>query len=325
MGYRQTCLYLMSLNYLETMKQNIPLLKGAAFSLLLLLAVTGSGQQPLPASFPKFLKEGHRGARGLMPENTIPSMIKALETGANTLELDVYLTADKKVVVAHDPFINIQISRLHDGSDISPEDARKYVWHQMNYADIRKIDVGLKPFAAFPEQQKIPAYMPLLDELIDSVEAFVKINRLSKPIYSIELKTQPANAQNGFNAPPAILSEAVLKIVKNRKIGNRFLIKSFDRRPLQYLHERHPKVVVAYLAEGKRTLQENIDSLGFVPHIYSPYHGLISKELVEACKARGMKIVPWTVNSKEAFRSYIDLGVDGIITDYPNYFKEFDL
>lgn len=315
----------MTLNCYYTMKQNHHFRNLTALSVLLLLVMVVNGQAPLPASFPSFLKEGHRGARGLMPENTIPSMIKALEEGANTLEVDVYLTADKKVLVAHDPFVNVQISQLADGSEIKPEDARKYVWHQMKYTDIRKIDVGLKPFKAFPEQQKLPTYMPLLDELIDSVEAFVKANRLPSPVYSIELKTQPANAQNKFNAPPPQLSEAVLKIVKSRKIGERFLIKSFDRRPLQYLHKRHPRVVVAYLAEGKRTLQENIDSLGFTPHIYSPHYGLVTKDLVEACKAKGMKIIPWTVNSKEAFRTYIDMGVDGIITDYPNYFKEVGL
>lgn len=296
-----------------------------ALFLLLFLSAIAAGQASLPASFPRFLKEGHRGARGLAPENTIPSMYKALEAGANVLEVDVYLTADKKVVVAHDPFVNVQISRLADGSDIRPEDARKYVFHQMKYEDIRKIDVGLKPFKAFPDQQKIPAYMPLLDELIDSVEAFVNARRLPSPIYSIEFKTQPANAKNKFNAPPPVLSEAVLKIVKSRNIGDRFLVKSFDMRPLKYLHKRHPEVVVAYLADRKRTLQENIDSLGFVPHIYSPNQGLMTKELVEECKARGIKIIPWTVNSKEAIRSFIAMGVDGIITDFPNYFSEFGL
>ncbi|HEY1111902.1 MAG TPA: glycerophosphodiester phosphodiesterase family protein [Chitinophagaceae bacterium] len=296
-----------------------------ALPLSLLLATAVAGQASLPASFPKFLKEGHRGARGLMPENTIPSMYKALETGANTLEVDVYLTADKKVVVAHDPFVNVQISRLADGSDIPPQDARKYVWHQMKYDDIRKIDVGLKPFKAFPGQQKIAAYMPLLDELIDSVEAFAAAKGLPKPIYSIEFKTQPANAKNKFNAPPPVLSEAVLKIVKSRNIGDRFLVKSFDMRPLQYLHKRHPEVVVAYLADRKRTLQENIDSLGFVPHIYSPNQGLVTKELVAECKAKGIKIIPWTINSKEVMRSFIAMGVDGIITDFPNYFSEFGL
>lgn len=296
-----------------------------ALFLFLFLAIVAQGQPSLPASFPKFLKEGHRGARGLSPENTIPSMYKALEVGANVLEVDVYLTADKKVVVAHDPFVNIQISQLADGSDIQPADARKYTWHQMKYEDIKKIDVGLKGHKGFPEQQKVAAYMPLLDELIDSVEAFVAAKKLAKPIYSIEFKTQPANAKNGFNAPPPVLTEAVMQIIKSRQIGDRFLIKSFDMRPLQYLHKHHPEVVVAYLADRKRTLQENIDALGFVPHIYSPNQGLMTKELVEECKAKGIKIVPWTVNNKGAMRSYIAMGVDGIITDFPNYFSEFGL
>ena len=307
------------------MKQLHSFLQLTALSLLLCLSMVALGQASLPASFPKFLKEGHRGARGLAPENTIQSMYMALETGANTLEVDVYLTADKKVVVAHDPFVNIQISQLADGSDIQPADARKYTWHQMKYEDIRKIDVGLKGHKGFPEQQKRAAYMPLLDELIDSVEAFVADRKLARPIYSIEFKTQPANAKNGFNAPPPVLTEAVMQIIRIRKIGDRFLIKSFDMRPLRYLHKRYPEVVVAFLADRKQTLQENIEELGFVPHIYSPNQGLITKELVEECKARGMKIIPWTVNNKEAMRTYLDMGVDGIITDYPNYFSAFGL
>lgn len=283
------------------------------------------GQSKLPASFPKFFKEGHRGGRGLMPENTIPAMLKGLQVGANVLELDVYLTADGQVLVAHDPFVNAGISQWADGKEIKPEEAKSYAWHQMKYEDIKKIDVGLKPSRGFPAQQKMLAYMPLLGELIDSVEAYAAKHHLQKPLYNIEFKTQPSYEEKGFNATPAELSEAVLKVVTSKKIRDRYYIQSFDPRPLQYIHDRYPKVVLGYLTDRKSTLEENIKELGFTPSIYSPHFNLVNKELVDRCKAIGMKLVPWTVNGKEAMRSLVDLGVDGIITDNPHYFTELGL
>src|SRR5690349_17730106 len=109
-----------------------------------LAACTASRQLSLPENYPAFYKEGHRGTRGLMPENTIPAMKKGVEVGANVIEVDVYLTKDGKVLIAHDPFVNVSHSLYDDGKEIAKEDAKKYVWHKMNYADIRKFDVGSK-------------------------------------------------------------------------------------------------------------------------------------------------------------------------------------
>ncbi|HEX6427368.1 MAG TPA: glycerophosphodiester phosphodiesterase family protein [Niastella sp.] len=286
-----------------------------------LAACTASKKLSVPQNYPAFYKEGHRGTRGLMPENTIPAMKKGVETGANCIEVDVYLTKDGKVLIAHDPYVNVTHSLYNDGSEIAKGDAKKYIWHQMNYEDIRKFDVGSKSYPAYPQQQKIKTSMPLLGELIDSVEAYVTANNLPKPIYNIELKTSVRFDSLKYNASPAEVVDAVLKDVEPRNIGNRFYIQSFDVRPLQYVHKKHPGIVIGYLTSGKN-LDSNLKSLGFFPHIYSPEFSLVNKAMADYCHSKNMKLVPWTVNDKEKMKSLIADGVDGIITDYPNYFAE---
>jgi len=284
-------------------------------------ACTASKQLTVPQNYPSFYKEGHRGTRGLMPENTIPAMKKGVESGANCIEVPLYLTKDGKVLIAHDPFVNVTHSLYHDGSEIAKGDAKKYIWHQMNYEDIRKFDVGSKPYPAFPQQQKIKVSMPLLGELIDSVEAYVSAHNLPKPIYNIELKTSAKYDSLQYNAGPAEVVKAVLADVTPRNIGNRFYIQSFDVRPLQLVHKEHPEIVIGFLTAGKN-LDSNLKKLGFMPHIYSPEYSLVNKAMAGYCHSRNMKLVPWTVNDKEKMKSLIDDGVDGIITDYPNYFAE---
>lgn len=273
--------------------------------------------------YPTFYKEGHRGTRGLMPENTIPAMIKGLEAGANMVEVDIYITKDKQVLIAHDPYVNVNHSTYEDGTEISKEDAKKYVWRQMNYADIRKFDVGSKPYKDFPQQQKLKAYMPLLGELIDSVEAFTASRKMAPAIYNIEIKTSPKYDSLGYNAGPEEMMKAVMDVVKSKNIGNRYYIQSFDVRPLQVVHAQYPGVIIGFLTgDPKTTLQDNLAQLGFKPDVYSPHYKLVTPEMAAACKAQKMKLVPWTVNTIEEMKTLVKMGVDGIITDYPNFFSQ---
>jgi glycerophosphoryl diester phosphodiesterase len=298
----------------------------ALASAFLFIACGSSKQAAAQTGFPTFYKEGHRGTRGLMPENTIPSMTKALEVGANIIEVDIYITKDGQVLIAHDPYVNINHSLNWDGSEIPKEDAKKYVWHQMNYADIRKFDVGSKPFAPFPEQQKIKTYMPLLGELIDSVEQFAAARKMPKPIYNIEVKTSPRYDSLGYNATPEVMIKKVMEVIKSKNIGNRLYIQSFDFRPLQVVHKDYPGVTIGFLTDNKTmSLEDNLKKLGFKPDIYSPGYKLVTAEMAAACKAHKMKLVPWTVNTVEEIRTLVQLGVDGIITDYPNLFAKAGL
>lgn len=264
-------------------------------------------------------KQGHRGCRGLMPENTVAAMIKGLELGVTTLELDVVISEDKQVVVSHDTYMSAEISRKPDGTDVTAEEAKQILLFKMPYATIRQYDVGLRPLANFPEQKKMKAHKPLLTDLLDSVDTYARQHKLPLPNYNIEIKSSPT-ADNIAHPDPKEFVELVLAVCEKGKLGKRYNIQSFDVRPLQIIHEKYPKVKLSYLTANARTLAENLATLGFTPDIYSPYYKTVTADVVAACHQQKMKIVPWTVNTKEEISQLVKLGVDGIITDYPNYF-----
>lgn len=265
----------------------------------------------------KFDVQGKAGCRGIMPENTIAGMIKALELGVTTLEMDAVISKDKQVVLSQEPYFNHEISLTPAGKAISFKDEKKHNIYQMTYAEVKKYDVGSKVHARFPGQQKIKTYKPLLAETIDSVERYVKLNKLAKPDYSIETKLI-RKGDNEFQPEPAEYVELIMKIVKAKKLEKRVIIQSFDVRTLQYLHQKYPKIRTSLLIDEKEDFENNIKKLGFLPTIYSPYSVLVGKTLVDKCHALGIKIIPWTINSTKEISYLMNLGVDGIITDYPN-------
>lgn len=260
---------------------------------------------------------GNRGARGIMPENTIPGMIKALELGATTLTMNVVISKDKQVVVSQEPYFNYEFSLLPNGKPITLKDQKKYNIYAMDYAEVKKFDVGQKIHPRFPGQQKMPAYKPLLTELLDAVEKNVKENKRKKPDYAIETKLI-RKGDGLFQPSPEEFVDLMMDIIIRKKLEKRVIIQSFDIRSLQYLHKKFPKVRTALMIDEKEDFEKNIADLGFKPTIYSPYSVLVGKSLVNRCHEAGIKIIPWTVNSAKDIIYFRNLGVDGIITDYPN-------
>ncbi|MBC7615101.1 MAG: glycerophosphodiester phosphodiesterase [Pedobacter sp.] len=265
----------------------------------------------------KFDVQGKAGCRGIMPENTISGMIKALVLGATTLEMDAVISKDKQVVLSQEPYFNHEISLSPDGKPIAFKDEKRHNIFKMNYEEIKKYDVGSKLHPRFPGQQKFKTYKPLLAEVIDSVENYVKLYGLSKPDYSIETKLIP-KGDGEFQPDPATYIELIIEIVKKRRLEKRVIIQSFDVRTLQYLHGKYPKIRTSLLIDEKEDFENNMKELGFNPTIYSPYSVLVGKTLVDKCHALGIKIIPWTINSTKEITYLMNLGVDGIITDYPN-------
>jgi len=265
----------------------------------------------------KFDLQGKAGARGIMPENTVEGMLKALDLGVTTLEMDAVISKDKKVVLSQEPYFNNEISLMPNGKPISLKDQKKYNIYKMDYEEVKKFDVGSKVHARFPGQVKFKAYKPLLTETIDAVETYVKEKRLKKPVYSIETKTIK-NGDNDFHPEPAEFVELIIEVVNAKKISKRVIIQSFDMRTLQYLHEKYPKIQTSLLIDEKEPFEDYIEKLGFKPTIYSPYSVLVGKGLVDRCHAMGIKIIPWTVNSLKEIKYFMSLGVDGVITDFPN-------
>jgi len=284
---------------------------------LLILSVAISLFFNASAQKRKFDLQGKAGARGVMPENTIPGMLKALDLGVNTLEMDAVISKDKQVVLSQEPYFNNEISLMPNGKAITFKDQKNYNIYKMDYEQVKKFDVGSKVHARFPGQMKFKAYKPLLSETIDAVEAYVKEKRLARPVYNIETKTIK-NGDNEFHPEPAEFIELIMEVVNAKKISKRVIIESFDMRTLQYLHEKYPKIQTSLLIDEKEPFEDYIAQLGFKPTIYSPYSVLVGKGLVDRCHEMGIKIIPWTVNTVKDLKYLMSLGVDGVITDFPN-------
>lgn len=267
--------------------------------------------------------QAHRGGRGLMPENTIPAMLWAMDNkNVQTLEMDLAITKDKQVVVSHDPILNPIITTKQDGTFIKANEVNDFIIYQMNYEQLQKFDVGLKTHPRFLQQKKLAANIPTLSTLIDSVE--IKGKQIGRPLnYNIEIKS--VDGKDGIEHPaPAEFVDLVVNLITQKNIVNRTTIQSFDIRPLQVLHQKYPSIQIAYLVEGKETsrVSDNITMLGFTPAIYSPEYTYVTKDVVDYCHTHRMKIIPWTVNTKTEIDHLIALGVDGIITDYPNLIED---
>ncbi|EJF09433.1 MULTISPECIES: glycerophosphodiester phosphodiesterase [Pontibacter] len=270
---------------------------------------------------PAFDLEGHRGARGLMPENTIPAMIRALDLGVTTLEMDVHITKDKQVVLSHDPYINPEHDLLSDGSEIPAANKRRYVLYQMDYAAIKTFDAGTKFYDKFPQQEKLPTYKPLLSDLIDSVQTYLQQQELPQVYYNIETKSKPGGDGKLHPAPEEFV-ELLMGVIEAKGMSEWVIIQSFDVRTLQVLQRRYPHIKTSLLVENLKGLNKNLETLGFIPDIYSPYYKLITPGLIRNCHAKGMKVIPWTINEKNEMQRLKEMGVDGLISDYPNLYRE---
>lgn len=270
-----------------------------------------------------FDTQGHRGCRGLMPENTIPAMLNALGMWITTLEMDVCISKDKKVLLSHEPFFNHEITTKPDGGYVKEKEERSLNLYQMNYADIIRYDVGMKPHPRFPGQQKMKAVKPLLSDVFKAVKEFMMTARRPFPYYNIETKCMP-ETDNVFHPEPAAFVELLMKEIKEHQLEEQVIIQSFDFRTLQYLHKNYPHIKTAMLVEAnnKNSFRKLVKDLGFTPTIYSPQFTMVIPELVKDCHDQNMKIIPWTVNDKKKIEELKKMGVDGIITDYPNLFNE---
>jgi len=268
-------------------------------------------------------KQGHRGCRGLYPENTIPGFLKAIDLGVTTLEMDLVITKDKKVILSHEPFFNHEITTLPNGEYVSESNERELNIYEMVYSEVKKYDVGQKAHPRFLQQQKIKANKPLLTEVIDSVEMHAKTNNKQPLFYNIETKIQP-QTDNVYHPEPQEFVDLIMAVILEKKIQNRVIVQSFDSRSLQYLHQKYPSIKTALLVEAfdKKSFEKQIEDLGFTPTIYSPAQELVDLNLVQECRSKKIKLIPWTVNDLETIRRFVALGVDGIITDYPNLFFE---
>ncbi|MFN8346599.1 MAG: glycerophosphodiester phosphodiesterase family protein [Spirosomataceae bacterium] len=284
---------------------------------LLLLMPTSSAQ------IAPFNREGHRGCRGLMPENTLPAFLKALDLGMNVLELDVVISKDRQVVVSHDPFFHPDFSIAPDGKPVPKRP--KINLYQLDYEQIRQYDVGSNGHPDFPEQQKLKTHKPLLREVIQAAEAHRQKHHLPLFLYNIEIKSEVSeyDVSQPQPGPFCDLVYADLSSMLPMLSPERVIIQSFDFNILKYWKQqtdagRFPKMTLAALVANLKGIEKNLEHLGFKPDVYSPYYQLLNAAKVQRLHAMGISVIPWTVNSTKEMKHLIAMGVDGIITDYPN-------
>lgn len=288
------------------------------------ISITGfkvaNQQQIMQADFPEFSAEAHRGGRGLMPENTIVAMLDVMKfERVTTLEMDTHITKDNQVVVTHDDYLSPGFMLTPDGKEIPKSDEKKYAVFQMDYADLKAFDIGTKVNAGFMEQKKVKTYIPLLADLIDNVQREIKLKGKKQLFYNIETKCAP-QGDGVVNPTPEVFVKLLMDVIEQKKITPFVVIQSFDKRTIQLIHQKYPKVKTSFLVANKKTYEENIADLGFKPFILSPEWRMVDANLIQKAHADGVKVIPWTVNNVDDINKLKSLKVDGVITDYPNLF-----
>jgi glycerophosphoryl diester phosphodiesterase len=281
--------------------------------------------------------QGHRGARGLAPENTLPAFEKALSLGVDTLELDIGLTADNAVVVLHDPLLNPAIARDASGAWIkSPGPAvRGLTLAQLQTYDVGRLDPASAYAKTFATQEpRDGTRIPTLAAVFDRVKAL----GADRVRFNIETKLHPLKADE--TASPEAFVSALLGVIKTAGLASRVTIQSFDWRTLQLVQKAEPSITTVYLTiqtanndnvrDGAWTAGFKIADHGSVPRlvkaaggtVWSPNGGALTEALVKEAQGLGLKVVPWTINNPPDMDRFIGWGVDGLITDYPDRARE---
>lgn len=271
---------------------------------------------------PKFDIQGHRGARGLMPENSIPAFLLALDSGVNTLELDLVITKDNQIVVSHEPWMSPSICLTPTGDTLLAKAEQKYNIYKMTYAEVQQWDCGSLGNKGFPEQKKLKVSKPLLKEVIVAAENHIKSFTRYEVDYNLEIKSSP-EGDTKFHPKPEVFSDLVFQLLDEYLPLDRIVIQSFDFRVLRYWHEKYPEIRLAALVMNKKTVDENLTDLGFTPSIYSPHYQLLKREDVKNLHEKNIRVIPWTVNEEKDMLSLKGMDVDGFITDYPNRAAKF--
>ncbi len=272
-------------------------------------------------NFPKLSLEAHRGGRGLYPEESIAAMKNAIDFAkVTTLEMDCHITKDRKVVVFHDDYLNPKFVLKPNGTEISDKDKPLRIY-DMLYKDLVKYDIGSKFYKEFPEQKKQVTRIAKLADLIDSTEAYANLKRKAPMFYNIEVKSKE-DKDGIFHPRVEEFVDLMVQVITDKKIAARTVIQSFDSRAINYLHKAYPQIKVSYLIDANHTksIEQTIAALGFTPFIISPHHKIVRSDYVKQCHKAGIKVIPWTVNTKEEIEQLKAAKVDGIISDYPNLF-----
>lgn len=242
---------------------------------------------------------GHRGARAVLPENTIPGFLHAIQVGADAIELDVLVTRDDIPVVCHDPVLRLAICRGPGG--------RRTV-RRLSLEELRQWDCGAAPNPRFPRQRAIPGTpIPTLDEVLDLATA-------GRFDFNIEAKLFPYRP--GWTPAPELFAELVYDRISRRRLASRVIFQSFDLRVVRAMGRLDPGIRLAALDQlGVRGFASLARRAGAA--IVAPSKRLVLPGRVRRAHFAGVQVIPWTANTHAEWDRLLRAGVDGIITDDP--------
>jgi len=298
---------------------------------VLLVSVIGGGAAA-------FDLQGHRGARGVAPENTLAGFRQALAAGVTTLELDVGITADGHVVIAHDPRLNPDLTRDAGGAWLA---AAGPALHALTLAELQRHDVGrIRPGTRYAET--FAEQRPADGERVPTLAALFELVRAGghdRVRFNIETKLTPLAPE--LTPDPEAFVRALLEVVQNHGMAGRVMVQSFDWRSLRAVQRLAPGLPIAALTARLPAIDNLGDSRwtaglrledhgGSVPRlvralgapIWSPFHGHLTEEQLREAHALGLQVIPWTVNEPAQIERLIGWGVDGLISDYPGRVRE---
>jgi len=265
--------------------------------------------------------QGHRGARGLLPENSIPAFLHALDLGVTTLEMDVTINAQGHVVVSHEPWMSAKICSHSDGREVTEEEEQTLRIYAMTDDQVASFDCGSRGHPDHPEQQAMPVVKPLLSDVFSAVasraESTDRNARFGQVLYNIEIKSMP-EGDRIFHPEVMEFANALYRVVEQHVLVEQTTVQSFDPRALEAMHEIDPQIAISLLVENRDGLQQNLARISFLPQIYSPDYQLLDQAQIDAAHTQGILVIPWTVNDEITIRELVKMGVDGLITDYPD-------
>ena len=282
--------------------------------------------------------QGHRGARGLAPENTLAAFATALSIGVTTLEMDLGVSRDGVVIVAHDPELNPDLARGAEGDWLA---APGPALHELVLADIKRFDVGrIRPGSRYAG--RYPEQRPLDGTRIPTLVEVIELSRKAgndEVRFNVETKISPL--EPGLTPAPEAFAQAVIEVLRAEGIAGRSTIQSFDWRTLRAANAIVPEVTTVCLTTEQRWLNNlergrpgasawtaglDVDDFASVPDlvaaagcgVWSPYYGDLEQAALARAHALGLEVVVWTVNEPAEMRRLLALGVDGIISDFPD-------
>ncbi len=233
---------------------------------------------PEPASGqPATELQAHRGGRGLLPENSIPAFLHALDLGVSTLEMDVAINAQGHIIVSHEPWMSARVCSHADGRDVTGEEEKSLRIYAMSDEEVVSFDCGSRGHPDHPRQQAMPVAKPLLSDVFQAVasraEATGRNASFGQVLFNIEIKSLP-EGDRIFHPVVMEFASALYVVVSEHGVVGQTTIQSFDVRALEAMHEIDPQISISLLVENNEGLQQNLDRLSFTPQIYSPDHTL---------------------------------------------------